>query len=102
MFDLMSSVVDAPSDEWLPCKDSKQMTILKNKEGGVKKFMVINKPAYGQGIAPKYPLRNFKDHEFMKEITDQLQADAVRLFVEPFDQLLAAIETQREAVPKRA
>ena len=38
----------------------------------------------------------------MKEITDQLQADAVRLFVEPFDQLLAAIETQREAVPKRA
>jgi len=38
----------------------------------------------------------------MKEITDQLQADAVRLFVEPFDQLLAAIETQRQAVPKRA
>ena len=38
----------------------------------------------------------------MKEITDQLQEDAVRLFVEPFDQLLAAIETQREAVPKRA
>jgi hypothetical protein len=31
-----------------------------------------------------------------------LQADAVRLFVEPFDQLLAAIETQRQAVPKRA
>lgn len=38
----------------------------------------------------------------MKEITDQLQDDAVRLFVEPFDQLLGAIEAQREAVPKRA
>ena len=49
------------------------MTILKNKEGGVKKFMVINKPSYGQGIAPKYPLRNFKDHEFMKEITDEIE-----------------------------
>jgi transaldolase len=38
----------------------------------------------------------------MDEITDQLQQDAVRLFVEPFDSLLAAIEVQREALPKRA
>ena len=38
----------------------------------------------------------------MDEITDKLQRDAVRLFVEPFDSLLAAIEAQREAVPKRA
>ena len=38
----------------------------------------------------------------MEEITDQLQKDAVRLFVEPFDSLLAAIEAQREALPKRA
>ncbi len=30
----------------------------------------------------------------MKDITDKLQADAVRLFVEPFDKLLAAIESQ--------
>ncbi len=29
------------------------------------------------------------------EITDQLQTDAVRLFVEPFDKLLASIESQR-------
>ena len=37
------------------------------------------------------------------EITDQLQADAVRLFVEPFDKLLASIESQRAAAqPKRA
>ena len=38
----------------------------------------------------------------MEEITDRLQRDAVRLFVEPFDNLLAAIEVQREALPKRA
>ena len=38
----------------------------------------------------------------MKAATDQLQADAVRLFVEPFDKLLAAIETQAAAVPRRA
>lgn len=30
----------------------------------------------------------------MQQITDKLQADAVRLFVEPFDKLLAAIESQ--------
>ncbi len=36
-------------------------------------------------------------------ITDQLQTDAVRLFVEPFDKLLASIESQRAAAqPKRA
>ena len=33
----------------------------------------------------------------MDEVTDQLQADAVRLFVEPFDKLLDAIESQRAA-----
>ena len=31
----------------------------------------------------------------ISEVTDRLQADAVRLFVEPFDKLLAAIEDQR-------
>ncbi len=36
------------------------------------------------------------------DITDQLQTDAVRLFVEPFDKLLAAIEVQCEAVARRA
>jgi transaldolase/glucose-6-phosphate isomerase len=37
------------------------------------------------------------------EVTDQLQADAVRLFVEPFDKLLAAIDAQRAAAqPRRA
>ena len=39
----------------------------------------------------------------INEITDQLQTDAVRLFVEPFDKLLATIESQRAASqPKRA
>ena len=38
----------------------------------------------------------------MKEVTDRLQVDAVRLFVEPFEKLLAAIEPQSEAVPLRA
>ena len=38
----------------------------------------------------------------MKEVTDKLQSDAVRLFVEPFDQLLTAIENQSQAVPCRA
>lgn len=38
----------------------------------------------------------------MEEITDRLQRDAVHLFVEPFDNLLAAIEVQRETLPKRA
>ncbi|MFH1566474.1 MAG: transaldolase [Gemmatimonadota bacterium] len=43
----------------------------------------------------------------MEAATERLQADAVRLFVEPFDQLLAAIESrgrpapQRRAAPKR-
>ena len=37
------------------------------------------------------------------EITAQLQTDAVRLFVEPFDKLLASIESQSMATqPKRA
>ena len=36
------------------------------------------------------------------EVTDQLQTDAVRLFVEPFDKLLAAIDAERCAQPKRA
>ncbi|HIM55870.1 MAG TPA: transaldolase [Candidatus Latescibacteria bacterium] len=35
----------------------------------------------------------------MEEVTDQLQKDAVRLFVEPFDSLLQAIEDQCEARP---
>lgn len=38
----------------------------------------------------------------MQHATDQLLEDGVRLFVEPFDQLLAAIETQCEALPRRA
>jgi transaldolase/glucose-6-phosphate isomerase len=38
----------------------------------------------------------------MKQATDKLQIDAVRLFVEPFDKLLAAIESQCEAMPRRA
>ena len=38
----------------------------------------------------------------MKAVTDQLQEDAVKLFVEPFDKLLGTIEAQCEAVPKRA
>ena len=38
----------------------------------------------------------------MQEATDQLLEDGVRLFVEPFDKLLAAIETQCEALPRRA
>ncbi|MEE3262191.1 MAG: transaldolase [Candidatus Latescibacterota bacterium] len=36
------------------------------------------------------------------EVTDKLQADAVRLFVEPFDKLLATIEDQCAAVARRA
>ena len=38
----------------------------------------------------------------MKEATDKLQEDAVRLFVEPFDKLLGAIQDQCDAVRKRA
>lgn len=38
----------------------------------------------------------------MQEATDQLLEDGVRLFVEPFDKLLAAIETRCEALPRRA
>ena len=38
----------------------------------------------------------------MAAVTDKLQADAVRLFVEPFDKLLAAIEAQCQALPRRA
>ncbi len=38
----------------------------------------------------------------MRQVTDQLQVDAVDLFVKPFDQLLGAIEAQREAGPRRA
>ncbi|MBT3344651.1 MAG: transaldolase [Gemmatimonadetes bacterium] len=37
----------------------------------------------------------------MKELTDQLQADAVRLFVEPFDKLLAAIESESATITRR-
>jgi len=37
----------------------------------------------------------------ISEVTDRLQADAVRLFVEPFDKLLAAIEDQRVHVAGR-
>ena len=38
----------------------------------------------------------------MRQVTDQLQVDAVDLFVKPFDQLLGAIEAQCEASPRRA
>ena len=38
----------------------------------------------------------------MEEVTNQLQVDAVRLFAEPFEKLLAAIESQSGAVPLRA
>ncbi len=38
----------------------------------------------------------------MRQVTDQLQVDAVDLFVKPFDQLLGAIEAQCEATPRRA
>ena len=38
----------------------------------------------------------------MEEVTNRLLVDAVRLFVEPFEKLLAAIESQSEAVPLRA
>ncbi len=38
----------------------------------------------------------------MDALTAKLQEDAVRLFVEPFDKLLGAIEAQRQVVPKRA
>ena len=37
----------------------------------------------------------------LQAVTDQLQADAVRLFVEPFDKLLSAIESRCAALPKR-
>ena len=36
------------------------------------------------------------------EVTDKLQVDAVQLFVEPFDKLLAAIQAQCESTRKRA
>lgn len=36
----------------------------------------------------------------MREVTDKLQADAVRLFVEPFDKLLAAIEAEAAAITR--
>ena len=38
----------------------------------------------------------------MDEITSRLQEDAVRLFVESFDKLLAAIESGRKTFPQRA
>lgn len=38
----------------------------------------------------------------MQAATDKLQTDAVRLFVEPFDKLLATIESQGSAVARRA
>ena len=38
----------------------------------------------------------------IEEVTDQLQKDAVRLFVEPFEALLNTIATQCEAAPRRA
>ena len=38
----------------------------------------------------------------MRQVTDQLQVDAVDLFVKPFDQLLGAIEAQCEVSPRRA
>ena len=38
----------------------------------------------------------------LADVTDQLQVDAVRLFVEPFEKLLAAIESQSQAMPRRA
>lgn len=38
----------------------------------------------------------------LDEITAQLQEDAVRLFVEPFDKLLGAIKDQCQNIPKRA
>ena len=38
----------------------------------------------------------------MKDVTDTLQKDAVRLFVEPFEKLLSTIEAQCQAVPRRA
>lgn len=72
MFDLMSTLVDSPDDSWLPCKENKQMTILKNKDGGTKKWMMINTPEYGTGIPAKYPMMNFKDHDFMKQATDEI------------------------------
>ena len=37
----------------------------------------------------------------MKQVTDKLQVDAVRLFVEPFDKLLAAIEAQCATSPRQ-
>ena len=37
----------------------------------------------------------------IKELTDQLQADAVRLFVEPFDKLLAAIQSESATITRR-
>jgi transaldolase len=36
----------------------------------------------------------------MTAVTDRLQADAVALFVEPFDNLLGAIESQCAALPQ--
>jgi hypothetical protein len=72
MFDVMSAAVDKPDDSWLPCRDTKQMVILKNKEGGTKKWMMINTPEYGAGIPAKYPMMNFKDHDFMKQATDEI------------------------------
>lgn len=36
----------------------------------------------------------------MQEVTDKLQADAVRLFVEPFDKLLAAIESEAATITR--
>ena len=38
----------------------------------------------------------------ISEVTNRLQADAVRLFVEPFDKLLAAINDQRSAIAERS
>ncbi|MFP6645692.1 MAG: hypothetical protein VCF24_19355, partial [Candidatus Latescibacterota bacterium] len=36
----------------------------------------------------------------MQDVTDRLQIDAVRLFVEPFDKLLSAIESRCAAMPR--
>ena len=72
MFDVLSALVDAPSDAWITVKRTKNMEVRRSDHGGVVKFLTIMSESYGKGIPLAYASLGLRDDAFFVSMVDEI------------------------------
>eukprot|EP01048_Picozoa_sp_COSAG05_P018354 COSAG05_NODE_2669_length_2780_cov_1.727815_3_plen_328_part_00 len=72
MFDVLSALVDAPSDAWITIKRTKNMEVRRSDHGGVVKFLTIMSESYGKGIPLAYASLGLRDDAFFVSMVDEI------------------------------